>query len=137
VAKYPGRGIVFRRNTSGSTYADVGQVLEVDKFGSTRGTIDATAYGDTWADFVLGVQEGDDVALRLAFDPANAQHTALYADYQAATPKNYQIQNTLLSPSRTLTAPALVTEYHEGGAIDGVYEAEMVMKIVQPGVSIS
>jgi hypothetical protein len=138
MTKYAAKTIEFRRNTTGITYVAVGQVTALDKWGSARDLIDASAYGDSWNDYVLGLQDGDEVGITLALDPANAQHSALKADYDAGLPKNFQVVNTAMTaPTRTSTFPALVTEFHEGGDRDGVHEVEITLKIVNPGVSIT
>jgi hypothetical protein len=136
MTKYAARTIIFQRNTTGSTYVTIGQILELDKVGSSRDLIDASAYGDTWKDFLVGLQEGDEVAVRIALDPADTQHTALKGDYDAGLSKKFHLVNTAISPTRTLEVTAIPTEYHEGGDLDGVYEAEMTLKIVQPGVVV-
>jgi hypothetical protein len=135
VAKYPASKIVLSRNTTGSTYVAIGQILELGKVGSSRDLIDASAYGDTWNDYILGLQDGAEVPLVIALDPANAQHTALKSDNEAGVAKNFQL--THADFSRTLTFPALVLNYMEGGDKDGVYEAECNLKIVNPGVTVS
>jgi hypothetical protein len=134
MTKYAGRTITYARNTTGSTYVNIGQILELSKLGSSRDTIDASAYGDTWKDFLVGLQEGDEVTLRIAIDPADTQHVALKGDYDAGLSKKFHLINTAISPTRTLEVTAIPTEYHEGGDLDGVYEVEMIWKIVSPGV---
>jgi hypothetical protein len=136
VTKYAAKTIDFQRNTTGSTYVSVGQVTAIDKVGSTRGLIDASAYGDTWADFVVGLQEGDEVGVTVALDPANAQHVALKGDYDAGLPKKFHLVNTAITPTRTLEITTMITQYLEGGDLDGLYEAELTLKIVNPGLVI-
>src|SRR5262252_10120475 len=120
MAKYPGRKMQLSRNTVSTTYVVVGQVLELGLAGSSRNLIDASAYGDDWMDYVVGQQDGTEVTVRVAFDPGNAQHTALYSDYLAGVQKNFQITNTAATPSRTLTFPSYITAYSEGGTLGGV-----------------
>lgn len=136
MTKYAGRTITFARNTTGSTYVNIGQVLELGKVGSSRDLIDASAYGDTWMDYLVGLQDGAEVAMRIAFDPADTQHVALKGDYDAGTSKKFHLVNTAITPARTLEVTAIATEYLEGGDLDGVYEAEVTLKIVNPGVVV-
>lgn len=136
MAKFAARGIDFKRNTTGPTYVSVGQVLSIDPPGSSRALIDASAYGDTWMDYVVGLQEGSEITVTFAFDPSNAQHTAIKGDYDAGVSKNFQLTNTLMTaPTRTATFPVMITSYTEGGSLDGVHTGTVTMKIISPGVT--
>lgn len=137
MTKYRGFRAVFKRNTSGSTYVTIGQVLELGDVGSNRNLIDVTAYGDAWADYLGGVQDGTEVTLRVAFDPNDAQHAAMKADYDAGTTKNYQLQQPDISPNTTAAFqfPAIITQFVGRAPMDGAWESEMTLKIVNPGVT--
>jgi hypothetical protein len=136
MTKYKGKDIVFERNTTGSTYVEVTQVLELDPPGFSRDLIDATTYGNTWMDYLVGLNDGDDLGITVAFDPADAQHVALKADVDAGLVKKFHLRNTAISPSRTLEISAVPVNWNEGGAKDGVYSSAMTWKIVNPGVVI-
>ena len=134
MAKYPGYKVVMKRNTTGSTYVTVGQVLEIGDVGSSRAQIDVTAMGDTWADFLPGIQEGTELAVRVALDPADSQHTAMKADYDDNVgAKKFHFEH----PDHTqgIEMTAISTGYATRFPIDGAYEAEFTLKIVSPGVT--
>jgi hypothetical protein len=137
VTKVAGYNGFLKRNTTGSTYVTVGQIMSIGPVGSERALIDVSAHGDAWSDFVIGRQEGNEVELTIAFDPADAQHTAMKTDYDATTPasRNYQLQHSAFA-TRALQFPALTTKYEEEATDDGAYEAHITFKIVNPGVSV-
>lgn len=136
MTKVAGFNGFLKRNTTGSTYVTVGQIMSLGPVGSERNLIDVSAHGDQWADFVVGRQEGTEVELVIAFDPADAQHVALKTDYDAVTPvaKNYELQHPAFA-TRALRFPAYTTRYEEEATDDGAYEAHVTFKIVSPGVS--
>jgi hypothetical protein len=135
VAGYQG---FLKRNTTGSTYATVGQIMSLSAIGSARALIDVSAHGDSWSDFVPGRSEGNEVTLTVAFDPNDAQHVAIKADYDATVPaaRNYQMQHPGFS-TRALYFPAFVTEYEEEATDDGAYEMHCTLKIVSPGMTVA
>lgn len=136
MTKVAGYNGFIKRNTTGSTYATVGQIMSISAVGSERALIDVSAHGDSWSDFLPGRQEGTEVDLVIAFDPADAQHVALKTDYDAVTPvaKNYELQHPAFA-TRALRFPAYTTKYEEEATDDGAYEAHVTFKIVTPGVS--
>lgn len=137
MAKVAGFNGFLKRNSTGSTYVTVGQIMSISAVGSERNLIDVSAHGDAWADFVVGRQEGTEVDLVVAYDPADAQHTAIKADYDATTPvaRNYQLQHPSFA-THALQFPALPTKYEEEATDDGAYEMHATFKIVSPGVSV-
>lgn len=137
MAKYKGYRGFLKRNTTGTTYATVGQISSLSAVGSSRNLIDVSAHGDEWADFITGRQEGNEVTLTILYDPADAQHTALKTDYDSSTPtpRNYQLQHSDFA-THALQFPAFTTQYEEEATDDGGYEAHVTFKIVSPGVSV-
>jgi hypothetical protein len=111
--------------------------MSLSAVGSTRNLIDVSAHGDSWSDFIPGRQEGTEVTLSIAFDPNDAQHTAIKTDYDATVPsaRSYQLQHPAFA-TRALQFPAFVTQYEEEATDDGAYEAHVTFKIVSPGVSV-
>ncbi len=126
----------LKRNTTGSTYATVGQISSIGEVGSERAQIDVSAHGDPWADFLPGRQEGSEVDLVLLLDPADAQHVAIKADYDSSsqTARNYQLQHPNYS-TRCVQFPAIVVKYAEESTDDGGYEAHVTFKVVSPGLT--
>jgi hypothetical protein len=137
LTKVAGYNGFLKRNTTGTTYATVGQLMSLGAVGSERALIDVSAHGDQWSDFVIGRQEGNEVAVTIAFDPNDAQHVAMKTDYDASTPtaKNYQLQHPAFA-TRALQFPAYTTKYEEEATDSGAYEAHITFKIVNPGVSV-
>jgi hypothetical protein len=137
VTKVAGYNGILKRNTTGTTYVTVGQIMSLGPVGSERNLIDVSAHGDAWADYVMGRQDGNEVELTVAYDPADAQHVAMKTDYDASTPttKNYQLQHPAFA-THALQFPAYTTKYEEEATDDGAYEAHITFKIVTPGVSV-
>src|SRR5262245_48997702 len=137
MTKVAGFNGFIKRNTTGSTYVTVGQIMSLSEVGSERNLIDVSAHGDSWADFVAGRQEGTEVELVIAFDPADAQHVALKTDYDASTPvsRNYELQHPAFA-SRAIRFPGLPIKYAEEATDDGAYEAHVTFKTVCPGLSV-
>jgi hypothetical protein len=129
MTKYAGFLGFLKRNTTGSTYATVGQLLTVGEVGFDRNLIDVSAHGDLVADFIAGRLEGKEVDLVLLWDPADSQHQALLTDFSAATQtvRNYELQH----PSWTTAYrfPAIFMNWGVEMTDDGGAEGHMTMKI--------
>lgn len=135
MAKYKGYKAVLKRNTTGTTYATVGQVLEIGEVGSTRALIDVTAHGDEWMDWLTGRQDGTEVTVNVALDPVDAQHLALKTDYDAGTQKKFRMEHPDF-PTRGLEFTTVITSYRERAEQGGAYQALITLKIVNPGVAV-
>ena len=137
MTKVAGYNGFLKRNTTGSTYVTVAQIMSIGPVGSERALIDVSAHGDQWADFVTGRQEGDAVDIVISFDPNDSQHVGLKTDYDATTPvaRNYQLQHPSFT-TRALQFPGLIMKYEEEATDAGAYEAHVTFKIVNPGVSV-
>lgn len=133
MAKVPGRDGSLHYNTTGTTYVLVGQVLEIGDAGSEEDLIDASTYGQPWKDYVLGQKDGDEMTVRIAFDPTDTTHAGLLDDYTNSVSKKFQLRHTAW-PTRALEINTIVRAYRERSPLDGVYEAEIGLKIVNPGV---
>jgi len=130
MAKQPGYLGFLKRNTTGSTYATVGQIMSMSEWAFEKPLIDVSAHGDTTADFLPGRAEGSEVELVVALDPADAQHVAIKADFDNLnqTARNYQVQHPNYS-TRCLQAPVIVIKYGEEATDDGAYEMHATLKI--------
>lgn len=139
MTKYAGRTAVLRVGDGGDpteVFSTVPQVGSIDAFGSSRDLIDASAYGDDWKDYVLGQQDGAEIGVGLQLDPNDTVHTALDADYAAATRRNFKIDfGAGETPAAVFSFTAIITELTRTPALDGMWEANMTLKIVNPGVS--
>jgi hypothetical protein len=134
MAKYAGRQLELLISQGGTpeTFAVVGQVTAIGMAGSSRELVDASAYGDDWKDYVVGQQDGDEVEVTVAYDPANTQHDALETTYNAGTKKNFQLRHT--PAGFHVKFPALVTKLARGADRDGLLQMTATLKILAPGI---
>ena len=136
MAKYRGYRAKFLRNTTGSTYVNVGNILELGEVGSTRSLINVTAHGDEWADYLAGIQDGTELTVRFAYDPADAQQTAIKGDYDTGVTKKFHVENPDMTGTNAgIELEAIVTGFVYSAPIDGAMTAIATLKIVNPGVS--
>ena len=137
MTKYRGYRAIFARNSTGSTYVTVGQLMDIGDVGSTRDMIDVSAHGDEWMDFLAGRQEGTEFELTYAYDPNDATHTALKTDYDAATSKKYHLTHPDITGSTAgVELTAIITGWRVNAPQDGAYTAVATLKIVNPGVTL-
>lgn len=129
MTKYAGRELTL---SIGGTPTLVGQVTSLGEAGSSRDLIDASAYGDDWKDYVVGQQDGSELEVGLALDPADAGQTALKAAYDAGTSTDFEMEHT--AASFHVGFPALVTSLTRGGERDGLLVMSATLKILNPGV---
>jgi hypothetical protein len=129
MAKYASRSLVL---SIGAVPAIVGQVTSLGDAGSSRDLIDASAYGDDWKDYVVGQQDGSEVEVEVAYDPAASAHTAMIAAYEAGTPTDFEMQHT--AAAFHVGFSALVTALARGGERDGLLHMTATLKILNPGV---
>jgi hypothetical protein len=136
MAKFAGRGLVFRRNTTGTTYVTIPNVRSVDgDVGSTRDLIDASAFGDDWKDFLVGQQEGGELSFTIIFDPADTQHAALQTDYAAGARKKFKIEH--VASAKQWDWEAELTSFTLTPDREDAFTATIGMKIVNPGVAMT
>lgn len=127
MAKYAARSLVLSIGAN-----PVAQVTAMGQVGSTRDLIDASAYGDDWKSYVLGQQDGDEVAITLAYDPSDTEHTALKTAYDTAAETSFGLSHAESAFDVTFTA--IVTNFTRGGDIGGLLQADATLKIIEPGV---
>lgn len=121
--------------TAGSVakFNTIGQVTALGNAGSTRDMIDASAYGDSWKDYVTGQSDGADVSVDLALDPADTGHIALKTAYDAGTKTTFGMKH--LASAFDTAFPAIVTSFERGGALGGLLQCSATLKILNPGVT--
>jgi hypothetical protein len=130
MTKYAGRELVLK---VGSPAATVGQVTGLGNAGSSRNLIDASAYGDDWTDYVVGQQDGSEVDVEVAYDPADTHHTAIITAYNSAVSTAFEFQH--VDAGFHVGFPALVTKCERGAARDGLLVLTATLKILNPGVA--
>ncbi len=91
-----GHGSAFERsddNTSGGTFATVGEVLNIGGPGLAKDAVDAThmASPERWREFISGLKDGGEVSVELSFDPDDATTTAALADCNSDVAGYYKV----------------------------------------------
>ena len=136
VAPSPGAAFVnFTTDiTAGSVrkYDRVAQVTTMGNPGSSRDLIDASAYGDVWKDYVVGQQDGTEMELEFAFDPADTGQDSVKAVYDAGVSKRWVMRHDLALFA--VTFPALMTKLERGGEREGLLVMACSLKVLNPGV---
>jgi hypothetical protein len=127
MTKYAGRGITIEIDG-----VPAGQLRDFAPVGSSRALIDASAYGDDWADYVTGLQDGDSVAYTFAYDPADSGHTAFVESYNAGSEITLHLEHE--ESGFDVYVTALIESLARGGALDGLLEMSGNIKIREPGV---
>ena len=127
MTNYAGRGITVELNGS-----PVGQLRNFGLVGSSRALIDASVYGPDWTSYVVGLQDGDEVAYTIVYDPADAGHIAWVAAYDAGVEVTFEVEH--IDSGFDVWVSALITSMARGGALDGLLEMSGKIKIVDPGV---
>ena len=125
--KYAGRELVLSLDSD-----PIAQVTSVDSAGSTRALVDASAYGDDWKDYVVGQQDGDELAMEIAYDPDDAGHLALIAAYEGGESTTFGMSHD--DAGFAVTFPGIVTKLSRGAPRDGLLTMALSIKILSPGV---
>lgn len=121
--------------TAGSVagFKTLSQATVVGEAGSTRDLIDASSYGDAYKDYVTGQQDGEEISIEVALDPADTSHAQLKAGYDAGTKKYFVMSHA--GSAFLIGFPAMITSYARGGERDGLLRATATLKILNPGVT--
>jgi hypothetical protein len=128
MTKFAGRGLTVE--VFGQA---VGQLLEFGEFGSSRAQIDGTAYGDDWADYVTGIQDGSEVPFRVAYDPAETGHILIRDTYETGDGRmTFTAEHVEAGTSFEIST--IITALNHSSALDGLFEMAGTLKIVEPGV---
>lgn len=136
MAKFAGRTAILKVGdgvTPTEGFTTVGQVGNIGAFGQQRALIPASSYGDEWMDFVLAQKEGSEVTIMLQYDPTVTEHAGLETDADDGVRRNFQIE--FPDVTKTFLVPTVVMGFTRTPALDGLWEAEVTIKIVNPGVS--
>lgn len=133
MTKYAGRGFTVSLDAGVTALP---QLREFGAFGSSRNLIDATAYGDDWTDFVTGLQDGDEVAITLAYDPADASHQDLVDAYEDTDGRiTLTVEHTLSGFEADIHC--IISALRRESPIDGLFALSGTLKIVNPGVVVA
>lgn len=129
MVKYSGRTLTVDVNGTAA-----GQMTSLAPFGSSRNLIDASVYGETWTDFVTGLQDGDEVDAVFARDPADTGQDALVTAYTSTSDTPLTLTVTHGGSGEAFTVTCLITALSYGSPLDGLYTLNTTLKIVNPGV---
>lgn len=132
MTKYAGRGFTVSLDAG---VTDVPQLREFGAFGSTRNLIDATSYGDDWTSFVTGLQDGDEVAFTIAYDPNNAEHEDFRDTYEN-TDGAITLRVSHADAGFSADISAIISALRTEAPIDGLFALSGTLKIVNPGVVV-
>lgn len=128
--KYAGRTLTVSID-GGSTVLP--QLRSFGAFGSARALLEASVYGEDWASFVTGIQDGDAVTGVLVYDPSDADQQDLIDIYET-TDGTVTLRLEHSQSLGTWDVHTIITELHRESALDGLLQITFVAKIVNPGV---
>lgn len=132
MTKYAGRSFTVSMDGGSTTFP---QLREFGAFGSTRNLIDATAYGDDWTDFVTGLQDGDEVAFTISYDPADSSHQDLVDAYNDTDGRiTLTVEHTEAAYEADIAC--IINALRVESPIDGLFALSGTFKIVNPGVVV-
>lgn len=114
-------------------FTAVGQVTDLGNAGSSRDLIDASAYGDAWKDYVVGQQDGSEIDVEVALDPALAGQLAVKNAYIAGVPITFGMNH--VASAFDIAFPGLLTKWERGGERDGTMMGAGTIKVLNPGVT--
>lgn len=129
MAKYGARSAVW--DFAGNP---IDQVRSFAPFGSSRALIDASVYGEDWTSTVLGLQDGDEVAVVLALDPTLTTQDAIATAYANAPDTPVQFTCTVADAGFSADINCIITALAYDAPLDGLLAMNINLKIVDPGV---
>ena len=132
MTKFAGRGLTISFEGS-----PIGQLTAFGEIGSQRDLIDASAFGDDWKDYVLGQQDGVEVAATIAYDPDETGHAALVTAYETQPDDVFQVGVAHADAGWSAQANVRITQLTRGATLDGLFQMSVTFKIVEPGVTES
>ena len=105
-------------------------VTQVRSINHTRSneSADVSDLDSTHKEFVALIPDNGEVSLTLWYDPDEATHATFETDFEAATSRTFIITWADATPA-TKTGTAFITAYEELGAVDGVMEANITIKV--------
>lgn len=112
----------------------IDQVRSFAPFGSTRALIDASVYGEDWTSTVLGLQDGDEVAIVCAFDPTSTTQQAIITAYDTAPDTPVTFTATHTDAGMAYDINCIITAVAWDAPLDGLLALNVTIKIVNPGV---
>lgn len=108
------------------TFTPIASITGFSPPGISRSTIDVTAHDspDAWMEFVGNLKDGGEVGVDVNYDPAN--HDTLLADFEDATPTNYQVA---FPEGSVWEFAAILTGFEPDAPHDGKLAASLSWKV--------
>lgn len=126
-------GTQFLRDTTGAgAFAVIANVTDISGPARSREAIEVTAHDspDNYREFIKGLKDGGEVEITLNYNPANATHAALDADFEEVELRDYQV---VLLPGdadeHTWEFSGLITDLGEEYPTEGQMERTATFKI--------
>ena len=126
-------GTTLKRDSDGAgTYVAIANVSDLGGPTRQRDAIEVTAHDspDQYREFVKGLKDGGEVTATVNYDPSNATHSALDADFEEKDLRSYQI---VILPGdadeHTWTFSALITDLGDSFPVDDLMERDVTFKI--------
>ncbi len=136
-------GILLKKGNGGSpeTFASVAEVKDIKPFKLKAETKETTHHGvsGAWRTFKPTLIEGGECTFKINFLPDDATHdfsAGLASDLINRQQRNYQI----VLPDTTSTTyqfAAIVTQFDPDGAVDGLLETDVTLKITGPVTEVA
>lgn len=126
-------GSQFLRDSTGSgSFVLVANVTDISGPSRSREAIEVTAHDspNKYREFIKGLKDGGEVELTLNYDPSNATHAALDADFEEDDLRDYQV---IILPGEadehTWAFSALITDLGDEYPTEGQMERTATFKI--------
>lgn len=126
-------GTAFKRDATGAgSFVTIASVSDISGPSRDREAIEVTAHDspNQYREFVPGLKDAGEVTITINYDPAEATHTALDADFEETTLRAYQI--VILpgtSDEHTWEFTAMVKSIGDEFPIDDRMEREVTFKV--------
>lgn len=126
-------GTQFLRDTTGSgSFAVIANVSDLSGPSRAREAIEVTAHDspDQYREFVKGLKDGGEVTITINYDPGNATHADLDADFEEDDLRDYQV---IVLPGEadehTWQFSGLITSIGDEFPVDDRMEREVTFKV--------
>ncbi|HKO89129.1 MAG TPA: phage tail tube protein [Burkholderiales bacterium] len=108
------------------------EIPEIKSFSGPNGQsnlIDVTNLRSTGKEYLVGLKDEGEIQLTVNLVPGNAVHQALRAAWSNRTKLDFQIEFADLSPQTKWYFQGYVSGFSATGAVDGVLEGSITLKI--------
>ncbi len=121
---------VLRSNdgTAGGTFADVGELYDIEPPGITRDPVEKTHMlsPERWREFIGGMKDGGELSFNMVFDPDAPETTAMELDLNTNIAGFYKI---IYPDSDEWAFSALLTNFQATVPVEDKMMAEVTFKL--------